>query len=85
MEMSSNDIDEITAERNDGPARISSAIDVYAEAYDRWVSQTRAPDTAPRGVTISEQALAGGQRRPCPFADSTNRLLLSDLFGGTLR
>ena len=49
MEMSSTNIDEITAERNDRPARIPSAADVYAEAHDRWVSRARAPDTAPRG------------------------------------
>ena len=49
MEMSSTNIDEITAGRNDRPARIPRAADVYAEAHDRWVGRARAPDTAPRG------------------------------------
>ena len=85
MEMSSNDIDEITAERNDGPARISRAVDVYAKAYDRWVSRARATDTAPRGVAISERARAGDVGRAPSRADSTKPPLRSDLCGGTQR
>ena len=85
MEMSSNDIDEITAERNDGPARLSSAINVYTETYDRWVSRARATDTAPRGVAISERARAGDVGRAPSRADSTKPPLRSDLCGGTQR
>ena len=47
--LSSNDIDEITAQCNDGPVRISRAVDAYGEAQDQWVSRARAP-TPPLGV-----------------------------------